>query len=416
MSCQQIHLSQSCLRFCCVSRSTSCSLVSAFVVSADPPPAVLCPLLSCQQIHLSQSCHHFCCLSRFSLTFAVSADPPLAVLFPLLSCKQIHLCHHFFVSADSPLAITLLPCQQIHLSQFCFHLCNNVSIFTSQFCFHFCHVSRSSSQSCVHFVVSADPHLAVLSPLLSCQQIHPSQSCLHFCRVSRSTSRSPVSTFVMSADPPLAVPSPLLLCQQIHLSQVHFCRISRCALQSCLHFCHISRFTSRSFVSTFVVSADPPLAVLSPLLSCQQIHHSQSCLHFRHVSRSTSQSCLHFVSADPLLAILLSYRHIHLSPTFVMSADPPLAVLSPLFVVSVDPPLAVLSPLLSNQQNRLAVLSPLLSCQHIHLTQSCLHLCRVMSADPPLAVLSPLMSCHVSRSTSRSTVSTMLCQQIHLSQ
>ena len=131
--------------------------------------------------------------------------------------------------------------------------------------------------------MSADPPLAVLSPLLSCQQIHLSLSCLHFCRVSRSTSLSPVSTFIVSADSPLAVLSPLtfvvsadpllsvlsplLLCQQIHLSL------------SCLHFCRVSRSTSLGPVSTFVVSADSPLAVL--------------CLHFSHVNPFLSSRMPH---------------------------------------------------------------------------------------------------------------------------
>ena len=122
-------------------------------------------------------------------------------------------------------------------------------------CLQFCCVSSSTSQQ---------------SPLLLCQQI---QSCLHFCRVSRSTSRSPVSTFVVSADPPLALLSPLLLCQQIHLSH------------SCLHFCYVSRSTSCTPVSTFVVSADhdPPLAVSMFV----EVHLLQSCMS---------------VPADPLLA------------------------------------------------------------------------------------------------------------------
>ena len=115
------------------------------------------------------------------------------------------------------------------------------------------------------FVMTADPPLAVPSPLLSCQLIHLSQSCLHFCHVSRITSQSStfVSTFVMSAYSPLAVLSPLLSCQQIYLSQ------------SCLHFCHVSLFTSRNPVPTLVVPIE------------QQINLSQSCLHFCHVSRST---------------------------------------------------------------------------------------------------------------------------------
>ena len=214
-------------------------------MSADPPLIV----------HLSQSCH-VCRVSRSTShspvsTFAVSAGPPLELLSPLLSCQRIHL-----------------------------------------------------SQSCLQFVVSADPPLAVLSPLLSRQQIHLLQSCLHFCRVSISTSRSPVSSFVVRS------------CQQIHLSQycLHFCCVSRLVLslflscqqihlsQSCLHFCRFSRSTSCRLVSTFVMSADPPLAVLSPLFSCQQIHlshvstFSDSSHNYCRISGSTPQS--HLVSVS----------------------------------------------------------------------------------------------------------------------
>ena len=245
-------------------------------MSADPPLTVLSPLSLCQQIHLS--CHLSCqqihlvsadpplvsadpplvsadpslvsadppLVSADPPTFVMSADldPPLKVLYPLLLCHQNHLFSTFVMSAG-------------YLSQSCLHFCcvsrllSCQQIHPSQSCLHFCHVNRSTpSQSCLHFCHVSRSTLAVLSPLLSCQQ---------------STSRSPVFTFVMSADPPLAVLtslplavlSPLLSCQQIHLSQ------------SCLHFCHVSRFT------------------LSPLLSC---HLLQSCLHFCHVSRSTSHN------------------------------------------------------------------------------------------------------------------------------
>ena len=244
LSCQQIYLSQSCLHFCHVSRSTSRSPVSTFVMSADPPLAVLSPLLSSTSrspvstfvVHLSQSCLHFC-------------RPPLAVLSPLWSSTSRSPDSTFVISEDPP-------------------------------CLHFCRVTSRSPAST--FVMSANAPLAVLSPLLSCQQIHLSHSCLH---ISRSTSRSPVSTFVVSADPPLAVLSPLMSCLQIHLSQscLHFCRPHLTVLspllshqqihllQSCLHFCRVSRFTSRSTspVSALVTSIDSPPAVLSPLLSCQ---------------------------------------------------------------------------------------------------------------------------------------------------
>ena len=151
--------------------------------------------------------------------------------------------------------------------------------------------------------------LAVLSPLLSCPQIPPRSP-----YDSRSISRSPVSTFVvsadptlavlspffvMSADPFLAVVSPLLSCLQIPPLSV----LSPVSADPPLAvLSRVSRSTSRSPVSTFVVSTDPPLVILSPFLSCQQIHLSQSCLHFFHVRRSTSRSPV---------------------STFVMSADPP---------------------------------------------------------------------------------------------
>ena len=165
--------------------------------------------------------------------------------------------------------------------------------------------------------MSADPPLAVLFPLLSCQQIHLLQSCLHFCRVSRSTSRSPV----------------------------HFCCVSRIPLQFCLHFvvsadplladlstllsCHIIHLSRSLFVSR---SANPPLTVISPFLSCQQIHLSQSYLRFCHVSRSLSRSPTFVLTADPPRFHLCNVsRFTSRSPTFAVSADSPLAVLlSPL--------------------------------------------------------------------------------------
>ena len=133
--------------------------------------------------------------------------------------------------------------------------------------------STTHAQSCLH--------LRMLN-----QKIH---SCLQFCCVSSSTSTfvmstdPPVSTFIMSADPPLAQLSPLLSCQLIHLSQspclsrftscspacpcqqIHFSQLDDFCHVRKSNFCRVSRSTSCSPVSTFVVSVDPPLAVLSPL-------------------------------------------------------------------------------------------------------------------------------------------------------
>ena len=312
--CQQINLSQSCLHFCHISRPTSRSPVSTFVMSADPPLAVLSPLLLCQQTSpfvMSADPPLAVPVSTFVVsedphlavrsTFVVSADPHLAVLSPLLSCQQIspfvmsadrgsclHFCHPvstFVVSADPPLTVLspLLWCQQIHLLQSCLHFCH-VSRSTYRSCVStfvvpadqsFCHVSRSTSCNPVSiFVMSTGPplvivskllsnqFLVVLSPLLSCQHIHPSQFCLHFCRVSRSTPRSSVSTFVVSANPLVAVLYPLLS------PCIHFChpvstyvvlsQLLSPLLSSCLHFCRP--------VSTFVNSADPPSCSPSPFL------------------------------------------------------------------------------------------------------------------------------------------------------
>ena len=83
---------------------------------------------------------------------------------------------------------------------------------------------------CLIFYLPTLVSRSVLSPLQSFQQIHI---------------LSPVSTSVVSADPPRS-------------------RVSRSTSQSCQQI-HL--------FSTSVVSADPPLAVLSPLQSCQQIHH-----------------------------------------------------------------------------------------------------------------------------------------------
>ena len=279
----------------------------------------------------------------------MSPDPPLAVLSPLLSCQQIHSCSPastFVVSADPPLAVLspLLSCQQIH--------------------------SRSPAST---FVVSADPPLAVLSPLSLCQQIH--FSCLHFCRVSRSTSRVSRSTSCVRRSTSRVSRSTSRVSRftsrvsrstsRASRSTSRFSRftsrVSRSTSRVSRSTSRVSRSTSRSPVSTFVVSADPPLSVLSPLLSCQQIHLSQSCLHFFCVSRSTS-----------------------LSPvsTFVMSADPPL--------MSADPPLVSADPLLS------PLLSCHLLCQQIHLSQSCLHFCCVSRSisRSPVSIF-----CHSSRSS-----------------
>ena len=218
-SCQQIHISQSCvmsadqscLHFCQVSRSTSRSPVST--LNADP------------------SCLYFChdiVTSRSPVaTSVMSADLPHVVLSPLSLCQQIHL----------------------------------VSTFTSQ--------QHHLSQSCIHFVMSANP------------PTYLSQSFLYFCHVSRSTSRSRVSTlnllcqqihlvstFVMSTTPPLAVPYPFVISADPPPQSSRSSYLS----QSYLHFCQVSRSTSCSPVTTFVKSADSPLA---------------SCLHFCYVSRST---------------------------------------------------------------------------------------------------------------------------------
>ena len=153
-------------------------------MSADPPLAVLSPFQSCQQIHLLQSSLHFSRVSRSTSYSPVSTSvvSPLAVLSPLQSCQQIHLSQSCLQAADSPLAVHSVVSADPPLAD------------------HFSHVSRSTSRS----------------SLQSCQQIHLSQSCLHFSRVSRSP-LAVLSPSVVSADPPLAVLSPLQSCQLIYL-------------------------------------------------------------------------------------------------------------------------------------------------------------------------------------------------------
>ena len=78
VSHQQIHLLESCLHFCRVSRSTSCSpscLHFCRVSRSTSRSPVSTLKLSCQQIQLSHTCLHF--------KFVVTADPTLAHLSPL---------------------------------------------------------------------------------------------------------------------------------------------------------------------------------------------------------------------------------------------------------------------------------------------------------------------------------------------
>ena len=180
------------------------------------------------------------------------------------------------------------------ICKFCSPACLFVMhLFELRSSLHFCQVNRSTSHSHVStfvvsedppvstFVVSADPPLAVLYPLLSCQQIHPSQSCLHFCRVSRSTPRSPVSTFVMSADPPLTVPS---------------------------SFCHVSRFSLVSFLSS--ASRCPSWSIINLCYPCPL---TPSASWYSYIVLSHMIYCLHIMLSTFFMSDVTTCT-IHVSP------------------------------------------------------------------------------------------------------
>ena len=201
------------------------------------------------------------------------------------------------------------------------HIFRHVSRSTSQYCLHFFDVSRSTSHGPFTLDASSDSPLAVL---LS----------------SAYPPRSFVSTFVMSADQVLS----LLSCQQIHLSSHNPVSIFIASADSPLAV--LSPLLSSTDPPLAVLSlllSCPPLAVLSPLLSCQQIKSfhsaasspfSQSCLHFYRVSRFTSRSLvfvsrstsLFFLPALPSSDFVMTSQNRRLLDTKTLSHDAKIAI------------------------------------------------------------------------------------------